>query len=162
MTVQKGSERGNSIDGVNALVGRSVSIREDAKASGVYVATCMRVVEEYKDKAVVLLDRIETLQKESPGWRFWRKAGIKKLLEKYQADYDAIPRYPVWRDEVARNLVTTVGKNYLLDNGLAGSSYTAAFYLGLISSTSYSAVAAGDTMSSHAGWLEAGNANTPA
>ncbi|MRV72561.1 hypothetical protein GJ700_12670 [Duganella sp. FT92W] len=65
-----------------------------------------------------------------------------------------------WRDTFA-NLVTTAGKNYLLDNGLAGSAYTAAFYLGLISSTSYSAVAAGDTMSSHAGWLEAGSANAP-
>ena len=61
----------------------------------------------------------------------------------------------------APNLVTTVGKNYLLDNGLAGSAYTAAFYLGLISLTSYTAVAAADTMSSHAGWLEAGVANAP-
>ncbi len=33
--------------------------------------------------------------------------------------------------------------------------------MGLISSTSYSAISAADTMSSHAGWLEAGNANTP-
>lgn len=62
---------------------------------------------------------------------------------------------------VAPNLVTTVGKNYLLDNGLAGSGYTAAFYMGLISSTSWSAVANGDTMSSHSGWLEAGAANAP-
>lgn len=60
------------------------------------------------------------------------------------------------------NVVTTVGKNELLDKGLAGSSYTVTGpYLGLISSTSYSAVAAGDTMSSHSGWLEAGNANAP-
>lgn len=66
----------------------------------------------------------------------------------------------LWR-EIFDNVVTTVGKNYLLDNGLAGSAYTAAFYLGLISSTSYTAVAAADTMSSHAGWLEAGSANTP-
>lgn len=66
----------------------------------------------------------------------------------------------LWRDTF-NNVVTTVGKNYLLDNGLAGSAYTAAFYLGLISSTSYTAVAAGDTMSSHSGWLEAGAANTP-
>jgi hypothetical protein len=33
--------------------------------------------------------------------------------------------------------------------------------MGLISSTSWSAVAAGDTMTSHAGWLEAGSTNTP-
>ena len=65
-----------------------------------------------------------------------------------------------WKDHID-NLVTTVGKNDLLDKYLAGSSYTAAFYLGLISSVSYTAVAAGDTMSSHAGWLEAGAANVP-
>ena len=66
-----------------------------------------------------------------------------------------------WKDHI-NNLITTVGKNDLLDKYLAGSSYTAAFYLGLISSVSYTAVAAGDTMSSHAGWLEAGLANVPA
>lgn len=66
----------------------------------------------------------------------------------------------LWRDEY-RNLVTTAGKNDMLDKYLAGSAYTAAWYVGLISSASYSAVAAGDTMSSHAGWLEAGAANAP-
>ena len=65
-----------------------------------------------------------------------------------------------WSDDFS-NLVTTVGKNDLLDKYLAGSAYTAAWYLGLISSTSYSAVAAGDTMSSHTGWLEAGSTYNP-
>jgi hypothetical protein len=60
------------------------------------------------------------------------------------------------------NVVTTVGRNLALDTFLAGSSYTVvAPFLGLISSTSFTAVAAGDTMTSHSGWLEAGNANTP-
>lgn len=65
-----------------------------------------------------------------------------------------------WEDR-ADNLVTTVGKNNALDNELAGSAYTAAWYMGLISSTSYSAIAAADTMASHGGWLEAGVANAP-
>jgi hypothetical protein len=59
------------------------------------------------------------------------------------------------------NVVCTLGKNKLLDEGFAGSAYTAAWYMGLISSVSYSAVAAADTMSSHAGWTEAGPTNAP-
>jgi hypothetical protein len=66
-----------------------------------------------------------------------------------------------WKDTI-ENVVCTVGKNLALDTFLAGSSYTVVGpYMGLISSTSYSAVAAGDTMSSHSGWLEAGGANAP-
>ena len=66
-----------------------------------------------------------------------------------------------WR-EVIDNVVTTVGKNLMLDTALAGSAYTVVGpYMGLISSVSYSAVAASDTMASHAGWLEAGGANAP-
>lgn len=65
-----------------------------------------------------------------------------------------------WEDTFD-NLVTTAGKNDALDKYLAGSGYTAAWYMGLISSTSYSTVAAADTMSSHAGWLEGGSANAP-
>lgn len=65
-----------------------------------------------------------------------------------------------WR-EVKKNTVTTGGKNDLLDKYFAGSSYTAAWFCGLISSTSYSTISAADTMASHAGWLEAGTANTP-
>ena len=61
-----------------------------------------------------------------------------------------------WVDDLD-NLVTTVGKNFALDTVLAGSSYTATWYMGLITNTSYSAVAAGDTMASHAGWLESSN-----
>jgi hypothetical protein len=66
-----------------------------------------------------------------------------------------------WIDQID-NLVTTQGKNDALDKYLAGAGYTASWYIGLISSASYTAVAAGDTMASHAGWLEAGGTNAPA
>lgn len=66
-----------------------------------------------------------------------------------------------WR-EVIDNVVQTVGKNLALDTFLGGAAYTVTGpYMGLISSVSYTAVAAGDTMASHAGWLEAGGTNAP-
>lgn len=58
-----------------------------------------------------------------------------------------------WTEDV-ENLVTTVGKNDLADKYFGGSSYTAAWFIGLIDNASYTAVAAGDTMASHAGWIE--------
>lgn len=67
----------------------------------------------------------------------------------------------IWRDEFA-NTVATVGKNLALDTFLAGSGYTVTGpFMGLISSASFSAISAADIMTSHAGWLEAGNANAP-
>src|SRR4249920_1010636 len=66
-----------------------------------------------------------------------------------------------WRDTI-ENVVATVGKNLALDTFLAGAAYTVVGpYMGLISSTSYTAVAATDTMASHSGWLEAGGTNAP-
>jgi hypothetical protein len=66
-----------------------------------------------------------------------------------------------WRDHID-NVVATIGKNFALDTYLAGSAYTVTGpFMGLISSVSFSAVAAGDTMASHAGWLEAGSTNAP-
>jgi hypothetical protein len=64
----------------------------------------------------------------------------------------------LWR-EAFDNVVTTVGKNHMLDNYLAGSAFTQVGpFLGLISSVGYAAgPVAADTMTSHAGWAEAGN-----
>lgn len=50
------------------------------------------------------------------------------------------------------NLIVDTGINDALDKWLKGSSYTAAFYVGLTSASP--TPAAGDTMSSHGGWTE--------
>lgn len=55
-----------------------------------------------------------------------------------------------WREDVP-NLVTTVGVNDLWNKYFLGSSYTAAFYVGLKGTGT---AANSDTMSSHAGWAE--------
>lgn len=66
-----------------------------------------------------------------------------------------------WSDTF-KNTVMTVGKNVALDAFLAGSAYTVVGpFMGLISSVSFTAIVAADTMASHAGWLEAGGANAP-
>jgi len=66
-----------------------------------------------------------------------------------------------WEDSI-KNVVTDVGANALLDAALSGSSYTAAAFLGLISSVGYTGIpVVADTMGSHAStghvWAEAGN-----
>lgn len=66
-----------------------------------------------------------------------------------------------WRD-VIENTVATVGKNLALDTILAGAAYTVTGpFMGFISSTAFTAIAAADTMLVHAGWLEAGLLNAP-
>jgi hypothetical protein len=69
-----------------------------------------------------------------------------------------------WVD-VFDNLVTTQGRTDLLEKYFRGSTYTASWFVGLIDSVSYSAIAAGDTAASHSGWTEATaytEANRPA
>ncbi|CAB4134668.1 hypothetical protein UFOVP274_31 [uncultured Caudovirales phage] len=59
-----------------------------------------------------------------------------------------------WTDSI-ENVVVTVGKNDMLDKYFQGSSYTAAWYMGLIDNTSVGAgPAIGNTLSSHSPWLE--------
>jgi hypothetical protein len=69
-----------------------------------------------------------------------------------------------WEDDFP-NTVTTAGKNALLNAYLGSAavgSGTTTWYMGLIGSNGYSAIAAGDTMSSHTGWKESGENNSRA
>lgn len=56
-----------------------------------------------------------------------------------------------WVDTID-NLVVDTGLNDMLSQWLKGSTYTAAFYVGLTGATP--TIAAGNTMSSHAGWTD--------
>lgn len=58
---------------------------------------------------------------------------------------------PLWTEEFD-NLVVNEGLDDSLDKHLKGSAYTAAFYVGLADGTP--AFAAGDDMTTHAGWAE--------
>jgi hypothetical protein len=56
----------------------------------------------------------------------------------------------LWTEEVS-NLVVDVGINDLLDKYFKGSTYTAAWWIGLKNTGT---VSAGDTLASHGGWTE--------
>ena len=55
-----------------------------------------------------------------------------------------------------RNGITNVGKNKILDDMFNGGTQTAnnSWFIGLIDNSGFTALAAADTMSSHAGWNE--------
>jgi hypothetical protein len=58
-----------------------------------------------------------------------------------------------WAEEI-KNLVVTVGKNFMLNQTFTGSGYTAFWYLGLVDGASSPTYNAANTMSSHVGWTE--------
>jgi hypothetical protein len=58
-----------------------------------------------------------------------------------------------WEDK-SPNLVVNVGLQDMNTKYFKGSGYTAAWYIGLYGAASSNDPAAGDTMSSHAGWTE--------
>lgn len=81
------------------------------------------------------------------------------IIGRYSAVCRDADGQELWREEFD-NLLTTLGKNLLLDAGLTTTAGGANF-MGLISSTSFTAVSAADTGASHSGWLEAGSTNAP-
>ena len=57
-------------------------------------------------------------------------------------------------EEKAPNLVVNVGLQYMAETGLGNGTQITTWYLGLYGAASSNDPAAGDTMSSHAGWTE--------
>lgn len=58
-----------------------------------------------------------------------------------------------WRDE-AKNLTTNVGRQDMNTKYFTGTSYTAAWYIGLVNNSPTPSYNVTDTMASHAGWVE--------
>lgn len=58
-----------------------------------------------------------------------------------------------WREEV-HNAITTAGLTHLLDVLFHGGTQVTTWYIALINNTPAPSLAAGDTMGSHAGWVE--------
>lgn len=151
----------------HALVGQKVQLNnsgelfEFAEAHGKYKAALLLPHESdlpdfLKVRALVARLEAAALIERSQGARIelFEQADEQRLV------MESIDQRTMWEDEFD-NVVTTVGKNYALDGYLQTAVTIVGPYMGLVSLTSYSAVAAGDTMASHAGWLEAGSTNAP-
>lgn len=59
----------------------------------------------------------------------------------------------LWEEHI-KNIIVTAGLNDILDKYFKGSTYTAAWYVGLVDNAGWTAFAAADTLASHAGWTE--------
>lgn len=144
------SETINAGSKCDAAVAKRVGAIEGMELQGKYIAELVGPREEVRAEYLLLRQELITAQ----------NAGDDEKASYIEAEMRSMEEVK-WNDEFC-NLVTTVGKNKALDEALAGSAYTAAWYMGLISSVSYTTgPAAGDTMASHSGWTEAGPTNAP-
>jgi hypothetical protein len=129
---------------------KNVNLDELARAHGHYISHIHSPAEHLRSEYIGIRDELFVLLNRSPSERVRQSLRIRQLKRSLAdiplvlRDIDSFP-----------NLVTTGGKNDALDKYLAGSAYTAAWYIGLIGSASYTTgPAVGDTAASHGGWVE--------
>jgi len=163
-----------AVEGTAAIIAAGSASHEKGVAFGVYQATLCspRRREWYQAELAWLLHSLAMKADRLGIYNFLRRAAdgrllgielnIRERLTRVQRGclgrLSVEPFDVVWADTYP-NLITTVGKNEMLDKYFAGSAYTAALNMFLKGTGS---AAAGDTMSSHAGWSEVGGTNAPA
>ena len=146
------NENLNAASHGSASISTAVAELEKAEAHGTYHVNAIGPVERFRDEYVGLRDRLQAKGLKGFMDRLLNGASLLK-------DFTAIPLEQKWAEECP-NVVTTVGKNYALDGYLQTAVTIVGPYMGLIN-TNASAAVVGDTMASHAGWLEVGTANAP-
>lgn len=152
-----------AIENADVRIAILAMLNEGMEIKGKYVTTCLEVIPEQEEAYLVLINKRTQLELDLKASHdsdvIVRR--IEEDLIDVEGELSTFTMREKWKDE-AFNLVTTEGKNHMLDNYITGSAFTQVGpYMGLISSVSFSAIAAADTMASHAGWTEAGSTNAP-
>ncbi len=161
MNEQNGiGEHGNAQDQPSASLTLAAAIREIMPAPRFHFEVdCVGPREQDRARYVELRDRLSAMAQRR-WWQFIKRLREAKERARIELEFAAIPLEQKWHESFS-NTIMTAGKNDLLDKYFAGSGYTAAWYFIPISSVSFTAIAAADTMASHAGWTEAGPTNAP-
>ena len=141
-------------DGASAsLIAGAAAGEPFSLPKAVFTTTCWRVLPAFRRRAEWLSAWLRALMWLRLGWL---GAPVERALR-------MLPRELVWED-ISHNVVTTAGKNSVLDVYFRAATQITSWFCGLISSVSYTAVAAGDTaaqINGTNGWREAGGANAP-
>ena len=163
----RSTERANGAALAGSMIGLDGRLQESAHAEGIYHGICRGYKDQHQAEYLREWPRLQAMRAKRDALIRYTPTFAKALAAKFLAELEAFERYMESLTEVkwaadAPNVVTDQGARTMLDAGLAGSSYTAATYMGLIGAVSYvSAPAAGDTMASHSNWTEGGGANAP-
>lgn len=136
------AESVNAADGTQSGIVKNSVLSESANAQGSYKVTSIGPREFLRGLYIKLRNAADRMHVTG---HLYIAFFIELLMRSMEEEK--------WADSI-NNLVVTVGKNELLDQFLAGSAYTAAFYLGLFDDTTYTGAVVGDTMASHGGWTE--------
>lgn len=160
--------KANASEAAGGSVGDAAGMSEAAFARGTYHGICEGYKAEHKAEYECEYPRLLAMRAQRDKYlRFMPTFAVAMIaaflseLEEFEAYMKSLTEVK-W-DQLAPNVVTTVGGNLALDTYLAGSAYTVTGpFMGLIGAVGYSGVPViADTMASHATWTEAGTTNAP-
>ena len=137
-------------------VGTTAGASASAFASGIYHGVCEGYKPEHKAEYEREYPRLLAMRTKRDQILRWMPKFANGMIAKFLRDLEQFEQYmktlteTKW-DNLAPNVVTTVGGNLALDTYLAGSGYTVTGpFMGLIGAVSYTGVPViGDTMASH-------------
>lgn len=155
-------------DHVNGAISAVRTLSAALGLTGVYHGICQGFKGMHEAEYLREFPRLQALRNQRDA--LIRQGGVfaANMLDSIDTELQKFERYmesltEVKWDQLAPNVVTTVGANLALDTILAGSGYTVVGpFMGIIGAVTFTAAPViADTMASHTGWTEGGATNAP-